>query len=172
MTFLYRIHRKKHSVVDQSRDESIPSVQETWRRSQQKWRVKLGDSKYLGILEGRQIFGKYYYQFCIFIFFRIINENFLKRIENGKDEDNLQFQRKKKIVLFIKLHDFLSLSFFSSLYIHIDFIIHVQNFLLSEIFIVMIQNFFFRQCILNFLNYNVENTRQNAFIVKNFNSEY
>lgn len=140
MTFLYRIHRKKHSVVDQSRDESIPSVQETWRRSQQKWRVKLGDSKYLGILEGRQIFGKYYYQFCIFIFFRIINENFLKRIENGKDEDNLQFQRKKKIVLITRFS--FSLFFFIFIYPHRFYYTRTKLFIVRNIYSYDLEFFF------------------------------
>lgn len=140
MTFLYRIHRKKHSVVDQSRDESIPSVQETWRRSQQKWRVKLGDSKYLGILEGRQIFGKYYYQFCIFIFFRIINENFLKRIENGKDEDNLQFQRKKKIVLITRFS--FSLFFFIFIYPHRFYYTCTKLFIVRNIYSYDLEFFF------------------------------
>lgn len=42
MTFLYRIHRKKHSVVDQSRDESIPNVQENLEKKPIEMEDKIG----------------------------------------------------------------------------------------------------------------------------------
>lgn len=47
MTFLYRIHRKKHFVVDQSRDESIPNVQEKLEKKPIEMEDKIGRQQVL-----------------------------------------------------------------------------------------------------------------------------
>lgn len=121
MTFLYRIHRKKHSVVDQSRDESIPNVQENLEKKPIEMEDKIGRQQVFENI-GRSAY--LVVNNITTLHFRIFLSNYwltkIRKKKNRKETKTIcNFNEKK----FIKLHASLFLFFFIFIYPYIIFII-------------------------------------------------
>lgn len=108
MTFLYRIHRKKHFVVDQSRDESIPNVQEKLEKKPIEMEDKIGRQQVLENI-GRSA---YLVVNNTTLHFHFLSDYWLMKIwkKIGKRRRQFAISVKKKS-FYLQNYTFLSLSF-------------------------------------------------------------